>query len=487
MESGSQGTSRDLRLAICGWLDRLTFVSLIVVTFAIGVTAKPLGLMIPAVVLWVAKLVCARRWPRSFPLVAPMTAFLLAAAIASCFAYDPGASWSRLRTLAALLLVLVISDTVRTVARLKVLISVLLVSTLVAMGWATWQRTFGYGVTFRELPSWMVEAGVAPTDVLVRVNRERVFTPEDWVREVRAANSGREMELTFLRADGGEQYAISAPAAKVMASGLEAPDAVERWRPARAMGFYQHYLPYSYLLTLVALLTFGMTLGTKGRGRWAYAALSVVLLICLATTVTRAAMAFAIVGGLALLWHGGGRRMRAACVAGAVVGLVLGSWWIRHERGVGWISTADPGTQYRLVIWRDGLRLISEHPLVGVGFDSVVRHPEHWKLEAFRRFPLIAHFHSTFVEYAVDGGIPTLVCWAWLLGACGVLLARTTRMLAVDRSLQGIALGLFAAFVAFVGMSAVHYIGADPAIMALFWVMMGCAVAMAQFVRAHEV
>jgi O-antigen ligase len=252
---------------------------------------------------------------------------------------------------------------------------------------------------------------------------------------------------------------------------------VDRGHSARATGFYKHYLPFSYLLTVVALLAWGLAVTLRGRVRWVFAAICAVVTICLAATVTRSAIVFVVLGASVVVWRVGGWKLRAVFCGAAIFVLVLGSIWVQRQRGLGWVSAADAGTQYRLAIWRDGLRLIGKHPLVGVGFDSVFRHPEHWNIEAYRRFPLIAHFHSTLMEYAVDGGLLTVAAWLWLLVAYFRLLLRKLRDGLHDPWLHGTALGIFGGLVALVGISLVQYIGADPAIMTLFWMTMGLGMA----------
>jgi O-antigen ligase len=200
----------------------------------------------------------------------------------------------------------------------------------------------------------------------------------------------------------------------------------------------------------------------------------------LVSTVTRSAMAFLLLACLVVLWRVVGWKLRIAAVALAVVALLLGSVWIQHRRQLGWVATADPGTQYRLVIWRDGLRLLAHHPLVGVGFDNVVRHPDHWDIRAYHLFPLKSHFHSTLVEYAVDGGLLTLAAWLWLLGDYCRLLLSTGRTVRGSPFAYGLTLGLLGSLAAFFAMSLVHYTGGDAEVMTAFWFLMGLALALPQ-------
>ena len=469
--------------AAAQWLDRLTFALLVVVAVAIGLTPKALALAIPVVVVWIAKLAAGGGPPARSALVAPMLALLIAAACASYFAYDPVASWARARTFAALLLAMIVGNTATSYARIRTVACAVLASAIVAAGCAAWQRAFGIGLSFSEPPAWMAQAGLSSADILTRVDTKRVHTPPQWVNAVASLDQRAKVRLDFLRQPDDHPITVTVSAGQMVAAGLNRLDAVKTAHPARAIGFYNHYLPFSYLLTMVALLAWGMALRSTRNDRWLFLGVFGVLSACLAVTVTRSAMAFLIFAALVVVWRVAGWKLRAATVAFATLVLLLGSLWLRHERGVGWISIADAGTQYRLAIWRDGLHLVRQHPIVGVGFDNVFRHPEHWSIDAFRRFPLVAHFHSNVVEYAVDGGLLTLAAWLWLLVAYGFMLVRTVRGAEHDPPLHGISLGIFGGFVAFLGISLVQYIGADPAIMTLFWLLMGLAIAIDQLGR----
>jgi O-antigen ligase len=277
-----------------------------------------------------------------------------------------------------------------------------------------------------------------------------------------------------------EPLTVKVAAGEVLRAGLDRAEAVVLGRPIRASGFYKHYVPFSELLVLIALLAWGLMLPAHGWTKGILAILFLLFTASMVSTVTRSAMAFLLLACLVVLWQVAGWKLRMASVALAIVALLLGSIWIQHRRKLGWVATADPGTQYRLVIWRDGLRLIARHPLVGVGFDNVVRHPDHWDIQAYRQFPLQSHFHSTIVEYAVDGGLLTLAAWLWLLTAYGWLLLSTARAVRGNAFAHGLALGLLGSLVAFFAMSLVHYTGGDAEVMTVFWFLMGLALALQQ-------
>ena len=102
-----------------------------------------------------------------------------------------------------------------------------------------------------------------------------------------------------------------------------------------------------------------------------------------------------------------------------IVAVFTGGWWLKSRRNLSWFEAKDPGTQYRFLIWKDGARLVAQHPLLGVGLANVQRHPDRFDMAAYRAFPnMISHFHSTPIEIAVDCGLPALGIWVWLMVAC---------------------------------------------------------------------
>ena len=114
----------------------------------------------------------------------------------------------------------------------------------------------------------------------------------------------------------------------------------------------------------------------------------------------------------------------AGLVACALVSRWSGHWpglaagavfWIQHTRGLKWVDRRDPGTQYRLLMWKDGARLATQHPLFGVGMDSAQNRWPEWHLEGFAKFQQFWNFHSDLVQLAAERGFLTLAAWLWFV------------------------------------------------------------------------
>jgi hypothetical protein len=461
-------------------LDQTAFALLDLLALATAVSRKAVIFAAPAAIIWVAKLLIRRRRVSRLPLVLPMLALLIAVALVSSFAYDPIASWTRVRMFATLLLAVMIGETCTSIWRLKVLSYTLLLSTLLAVGWADWQRSFGLGVQFRNLPAvaGMAHSGLAPDDIVLRVNGVPVRTPEAWQQVLRSQPAASHVTLRLLHPQTDEPATVIVAAKELAQAGLDQADAVAVGHAIRASGFYQHSIPFAELLAMIGAFTWGLMLAARNRSRWILGTIFIVFTVCLAATYTRSAMAALLCACVVVLWQITGWRIRILALAVAVVLILVGSLWIRQTRGMGWLAPSDPGTQYRLVIWRDGLKLIAQHPVLGVGFDSIVRHPGDWDLEAYKLFPLKSHFHSTPIGYGAEGGLLTLAAWFWLLGAYFKLVIDTTRAAVENTFARGLALGMYGSFVAFFAVSLVHYTGGDSEIMTIFWFVMGLAIAL---------
>jgi len=252
--------------------------------------------------------------------------------------------------------------------------------------------------------------------------------------------------------------------------------------PLRAEGFFGNYIPFSELLMLVAAFAWGLFMAAlisrqRKQATWLLVTLLPIAAV-LITTGTRAATAALVLAIVITIWLRSAWRWRVMAAAAAVLIIALGSVWYRYQRhGQGWLSVNDPGTQYRLLMWQDGVRLALQHPLTGIGMDSVERHGRELGIRAYERYPkLKSHFHSTPVQIAAESGVLALAAWIWLMTAC---FAAPLALLRTDSQpgvfVRGCALGSLAALVAFNAISLVHYIAGDAEVMIVFWLLAGVA------------
>ena len=68
--------------------------------------------------------------------------------------------------------------------------------------------------------------------------------------------------------------------------------------------------------------------------------------------------------------------------------------------------------KWRFKYWQNGLRIISQHPLLGIGFTRVGR--EYLYLPLAEYVPLIGGAHNIYIATAIMLGIPGLILLIWI-------------------------------------------------------------------------
>jgi hypothetical protein len=132
-------------------------------------------------------------------------------------------------------------------------------------------------------------------------------------------------------------------------------------------------------------------------------------------------------------------------------------------------------------MWRDSVGMIRAHPVFGVGLDAVAGDWQRWNLEAYRRFGLHSHFHSTPIQIAVECGLPALAVWVWLLAGYALFLTRQRFALAEDDWFsRGVLLGGLSGLVGFVLTGFLQYNFGDAEAMVVFCLIMGMTFAVAR-------
>jgi O-antigen ligase len=267
---------------------------------------------------------------------------------------------------------------------------------------------------------------------------------------------------------------------------------VETDRPARARAFYSHYVTYAAVLQLLGCLVFGLWLSHRGRSPVSsaiFAGLLIAFGIALGMTLTRAAwLAFAfgcVVELCFFLRHWAKTVVIPAILIVAVAGTTLA---MHRWRSTGLIDLNDPGTDYRLLMWRDGIKLIEAHPWFGVGMNVVRDDPFRYELQAYKKYGVLLHFHSTPIEIGVELGLLVLGAWMALMAAYWLMLARlVARSRKVDDPFPyGLSLGILGATSAFLASCVVHYDFGDSVVVFLFWFLAGLALALYQQLNARE-
>lgn len=453
-----------------------------------------------AAITWLVRLLVVRgRGLRSGPLDLPILIYLVVCAISATQSPLPKSSWEGMLKVLLVCVVLVFSQNVTTLARAKHLVTVLVLSALVTVAWSLWLYLAGVGlhvVKFGPDLAWYT-AGLRKDDVILSVDGRRLTTPEQFLEYLRTKQPAEQLQLGAVPVDGIEvprnaRPVTVAPGVWHSADNLDQLGlTIEKARPVRAFGFYSHYVTYSMVLALLASLMFGLWLGAREHfspKSLFFAGAFLAFTLVLGMTLTRAAwFAVALACAVQLWFHFRSRAVRVLLPPALVLVMLLASAAMYRWRGTSFIDLRDPGTDYRILMWTDGLRLIREHPWFGIGMNSVRDAWWRFDLAAYRKYPLRSHFHSTPIQIAVESGIPALLAWVLFMAAYWKMLVQLVARARdeLDRWSYGFALGVLGGTTGFLASSLVHYDFGDSVVIFLFWFLAGIALAV-RWQLAHK-
>lgn len=247
----------------------------------------------------------------------------------------------------------------------------------------------------------------------------------------------------------------------------------------RARGFFSIYMTLAGVLSLVLLAGLPRLLPGAPVARWTIVPWLVSLLGLLATYTRGAWMGFG-AGVLSLLPLT--RKGRWLLLAGLVllaIGALAGPKHLR-ERFLTMGNPEDPTVKERVYMWRSGLAIWREHPVLGVGPGELKRVYERYALpEAVKK--RTGHVHNTPLQMLVERGALGLAAWLWIWAAffarAIVVLRRLPEEATSERTLV---VGSLAAIVGFLvaGLSEFNFGDSEVAMvawamMALPWVVQG--------------
>jgi O-Antigen ligase len=447
-----------------------------------------------AALAWVLRLALVRRGMlKSSPLDLPILIFLVLATASTLVSPLPASSWEGMRKIVLIFLVLVVAHNVPNERRAKQLLAVLFLSSLVAAAWAGWNYADGVGLRVHNLAAGtsFARAGLREGDVILRVDGHGVERPQEFLRDVDSEPAGKPMQLRVIHGLGIEIMKDAVPIAVPLDSRSrpqslsELGMQMEVDRPARARAFYSHYVTYAAVLQLLGCLVFGLWLSHRRYSPLSSAVFAGLLLafgIVLAMTLTRGAwLAFAFGCVVELFFFLPRHWSRTVIIPAILVVAVAGTTVAMHRyRQMGLFALNDAGTDYRLLMWRDGAKLIEVHPLFGVGMNVIRDAPARFDLAAYKKYGVQLHFHSTPIEIGVEMGLLVLAAFIALMAAYWVMLARMvaqTRKRA-DPFAYGLSLGILGATSSFFVSCLVHYDYGDSVVMFLFWFLAGLALAL---------
>jgi len=403
--------------------------------------------------------------------------------ISSLLSYAPFISIRGLRSPSLFLAFYVICNNIKTTRFARILAFALVGSCLVNIGYSAAQVMIGRGLQIDSInpDSPLKEIDLEVGDIILKANKQRVTSQEDITRLLDAG--GDQLLVTYQRKESIGEISLSGETTLTLKGA-----AVERLgiststgRNFRITGFYNHYESYAEVLALIASLAVGLLIAhpKKRSAVGAFLLGSVILLTtALVMTSTRAAMVGLATATVVMSLASFRLRITALVFLVIIVIAPLASFTILRARGISFIDPNEGSTAYRLVVWREALNLIRQHPVFGIGKGSDGMFRERFGLFDNGRLPP-GHFHSSPIQVATWWGLPALACYAAFMSIFlfeGWKLSRLAQANG-DRSVWGIALGTTGALVAFNVSSLVHWNFGDGEVVMALWLMAGLAFA----------
>jgi len=153
-----------------------------------------------------------------------------------------------------------------------------------------------------------------------------------------------------------------------------------------------------------------------------------------------------------------------------VVVLLGGPSLIRRRVSLAFHPKEDPALAIRLEMWQTGLRMVREHPWVGVGPDNIpMVYMKYLPPGTTPLFGYHDHLHDNLLQLAAERGLPCLIAWLWFMLALGWHILRIRRSLSRGRWVADAA---FAAWLAFVAEGFFEFnFGTTPVLMVFLFVM----------------
>jgi hypothetical protein len=431
-----------------------------------------------AFMVWLLSLAIERKRLFPQPLALPLLAYIVLSGISCALSYEPYMSWPHMKLVCwTALIATLFAQNLQRLSQVRTLLLLLLLSATAVGGFTAWQYLRGLGLKILVVSPGtpLYDAGLRPNDVLVAINGHAIHSPSDIVHAVENVAPDLTAQVRFLRGSPVRYKQTFLRAGYLAANGRATPAVLlAKAVPYRAAGTLGHYGKLAEVFAPLACLVWALMLAAPASKRWRQILFALMFLAITGTvfaTQSRSALSGVVIGCMIAAYLMSPRKIRLWLISALLIVAVAAVFWIQHTRGLKWVDLRDPGTQYRLLMWKDGARLAVQHPFFGVGMDSVQNHWPEWHLEGFAKYREFWNFHSDPVQLAAERGFLALGAWLWFVVAYAIYLLRLLPRLR-KRTRYGFAVvtGIFTGFVAFLLTSLVESsLGDDTLVMLLFF------------------
>ena len=255
-------------------------------------------------------------------------------------------------------------------------------------------------------------------------------------------------------------------------------------RCSRARGFFSIYMTLAGVLSLVLLASLPRLLPGAALPRWPTLPWLVSLVGLLATYTRGAWMGFA-AGVLALTPMT--RKGRWLLLGGLIVLALAALAGPQHlrQRFMTMGDPDDPTVKERVYMWRSGLAMWRQHPVLGLGPGGVKREYAGYALpEAVKK--RTGHLHNTPLQILVERGLLGLAAWLWIWVAFIARSLSLLRRLPEEATRErALVLGSLVALLGFLVAGLSEYNFGDSEVVMVAWALMALPWVASQALLAH--
>ncbi len=248
----------------------------------------------------------------------------------------------------------------------------------------------------------------------------------------------------------------------------------------RTRGTLGHYMTMGGLLMFAAGLSVSLALfaGARGWRRWFLWGSALSTTGCLAVTFTRSAW-IGFVVALATMFTI--KRRAFLVVLGVVLLVVFTAAPAGFRDRITSIFDPDhPANVERVHLWKTGLGIFKDHPVVGVGLmDQSDLYERDWVPNARKKH---GHFHNIFIQVMAARGAIGLAAFLYLLWAMGAVIRRGIRAgRSVSSFAEALAVGAFGCYVGFLASGLFEWNFGDSEVIMVVYFLVGLAIALDRF------
>ncbi len=243
----------------------------------------------------------------------------------------------------------------------------------------------------------------------------------------------------------------------------------------RLGGFVGNYMSTAGILMILLLVSFGILFRGRVGGalEWIVIGAIPVLLVALYLTNTRGAW-IGFIAGLAFMALVASRRLLLVPVL--FVALLMAVPGGARSTALSAVEPGNSRNRERLFMWKAGLEIFRDHPLVGVGLAGM--RETYLNYRDPRAKEKAVHLHSVPIQVLASSGIVGFAAWAYLFGS--LLLWLRTAAVRVQKGpplVRGLVTGALGASAGFLVNGLVEWNIGDVEVITVFWSTIGLALA----------